>query len=299
MNCLSFNEFFQGRALVFLLRAIRTALEEDGDDLTSNAVFGPDHRSRLVLVAKEDSLVAGLPIIPLVMREAEKYASGPWSCEPKAEEGSFVARGAAVAHICGPTRLLLKAERIMLNFISHMSGVANLTASYVKALRGTQTRLLDTRKTLPGIRYAQKYAVLVGGGHNHRFSLEDMLLLKDNHIDAAGSITKAVRLLRNAYEPCPPIEVECRNEGEVAEAVRAGVNRIMLDNMDAAGIARAMAIIPESMETEVSGGVSLESIALLVKPVPGSRWPDFVSVGRLTHSVPVADFSAYMQKQAP
>jgi nicotinate-nucleotide pyrophosphorylase (carboxylating) len=291
MNCLSFNDFFQGQSLTFLLRAIRTALEEDGADLTSNAVFSPAHRGQLALVAKEDSLAVGLPVIPLVMQEAEIYAQGSWNCAAKTEEGSFVRKGTTLATISGPTRLLLKAERVIINFTSHMSGVANLTASYVRALKGSRTRLLDTRKTLPGMRYPQKYAVLAGGGHNHRFSLEDMLMLKDNHIDAAGSITKAVSLLRSAYNPCPPIEVECRNNPEVAEAVSAKVNRIMLDNMDAEAIGRAMAIIPENIETEVSGGVNLENIATLVKPAAGSRGPDFISVGRLTHSAPVADFS--------
>jgi nicotinate-nucleotide pyrophosphorylase (carboxylating) len=291
MHCLSFDEFFQGQSRYFLLKAIRTALEEDGADLTSNAVFNREHQSRVVLVAKEASLVAGLPVIPLIMAEAEKYASGSWSYAAKAQEGTFVSAGTVLAVISGPSRLLLKAERIIINFISQMSGVANLTASYVKALQGTGTRLLDTRKTLPGMRHAQKYAVLVGGGHNHRFSLEDMLMLKDNHIDAAGSISEAVKLLRQAYNPCPRIEVECRNEAEAAEAVRAGVDRIMLDNMDAAGISGALAIIPEHIETEVSGGVNLENIALLVKPAAGCRGPDFVSVGRLTHSAPTADFS--------
>jgi nicotinate-nucleotide pyrophosphorylase (carboxylating) len=291
MHCLSFDEFFQGPPREFLLGAIRTALEEDGADLTSNAVFSRTHQCKVVLVAKENSLVAGLPMIPLIMAEAEKYASGSWSYAAEAQEGALVTAGTILAVISGPSRLLLKTERIIINFISHMSGVANLTARYVKALQGSGTRLLDTRKTLPGMRHAQKYAVLVGGGHNHRFGLEDMLMLKDNHIDAAGSISEAVKLLRRAYNPCPRIEVECRNAAEAAEAVRAGVDRIMLDNMDAAGIAGALAIIPERIETEVSGGVNLENIAQLVQAAAGSRGPDFVSVGRLTHSAPAADFS--------
>lgn len=277
----------------FLLRAIAVALEEDGADLTSRAVFSPEHESEVILVAKQDSLVAGLPLIPIVMREAEKYEPGQWSWEALVEEGAFVKNGTVMAEIAGPTRLLLKAERIILNFMSHMSGVANLTSTYVKALEGCTTRLLDTRKTLPGLRYPQKYGVLVGGGHNHRFSLEDMLMLKDNHIDAAGSIAGAVAMLRAAYSPCPPIEVECRNQDEVRQAVAAGADRIMLDNMDAAAIRAAMALIPASIETEVSGGVNLENMADLVRVEPGSavRGPDFISVGRLTHSAQVADFS--------
>jgi nicotinate-nucleotide pyrophosphorylase (carboxylating) len=200
-----------------------------------------------------------------------------------------VEKGNIVATINGQTRLVLKAERIILNFISHLSGIANLTASYVKELAGTSTRLLDTRKTLPGLRYPEKYAVLAGGGLNHRFSLEDMLMLKDNHIDAAGSITRAVQLVRKTYSPCPPLEVECRNLDEVKEAALAGVNRIMLDNMDLPTLKKALLLIPKAIESEVSGGITRECIGELARLSPSG--PDFISVGRLTHSAPAADFS--------
>lgn len=289
----SFDTFFQGPALNFLLEAIRTGLKEDGRDLTSRAVFAPEANSSAVIMAKEDSLVGGLPVIPLVLAEAgeweEPAARQPWKWEALAREGALVPCGTAVASIKGPTRLVLKAERIILNLITHISGVANLTALYAKKLEGTKTRLLDTRKTLPGLRYPEKYGVLVGGGLNHRFSLEDMLMLKDNHIDAAGSITMAVQSLRQTYSPCPPIEVECRNLNEVLEAVSAGADRIMLDNMDICAIGEAMRHIPEAIETEVSGGVNLDTIGGLARVSP--RGPDFISVGRLTHSAPVADFS--------
>jgi nicotinate-nucleotide pyrophosphorylase (carboxylating) len=182
----------------------------------------------------------------------------------------------------------------MLNFITHISGIANLTARYVKELEGSGTRLLDTRKTLPGLRYPEKYGVLVGGGVNHRFSLEDMLMLKDNHIDAAGGITPAVARLRETCANELPIEVECRGLEEVREAVACGVRRVMLDNMtgngDGSDLVQALALIPEHIEVEISGGVSLENIAALAVPdLP--RKPDFISVGRLTHSAPAADFS--------
>ncbi|MDR2892812.1 MAG: carboxylating nicotinate-nucleotide diphosphorylase [Deltaproteobacteria bacterium] len=359
MDSLSFNEFFQGQSLNFLLRAIRVALEEDGLELTSRAVFPAGHRSKIALIAKQDAILAGLSLVPIVMAEAQRFElaaknpaisrispdpsarsvplvrpepgersaqSGPiasnqepdwpawpdWSWQPVATEGAAVKNGDRLAIIEGSTRLLLKAERIMLNFITHMSGVATLTARYVQALEGSGVRLLDTRKTLPGLRAAEKYAVQVGGGCNHRFSLEDMLMLKDNHIDAAGSISKAVGLLRAAYAPCPPIEVECRNQAEVLEAVAAGADRIMLDNMEPEAIGEAMSVIPRSIETEVSGGVNLENIAALVRGpwVNGSgqsasgsergvscsgqalrRPPDFISVGRITHSAPQVDFS--------
>ena len=298
MNFVSFDDFFQGQRRNFLLRSIRLALEEDGLDLTSRAVFSPEHHSSLWLVSKQEAVLAGLPLVPIVLTEAEQYEPGPWRWQPKAAEGGRVHSGDPLAVLEGSTRLLLKAERIILNFLTHLSGVASLTARYVEALEGTGVRLLDTRKTLPGLRAVEKYAVLLGGGQNHRFSLEDMLMLKDNHIDAAGSIRRAVELLRAACSPCPPVEVECRNQAEVLEAVAAGVNRIMLDNMEPAAIGEALAVIPRHIETEVSGGVSLENIAALVR-VPGAdaagsglrRNPDFVSVGRLTHSAPVADFS--------
>ncbi len=289
MNFQTFDAFFQGQALDFLMWGIRMALAEDGPDLTSRAVFSAKDTMEAKIVAKQDSLVAGLPIIPLVMTEAEQYEHGIWVWEPTCAEGATVKNGETIARIGGSTRLVLKAERIILNFITHMSGIANLTALYAKKLEGTNTKLLDTRKTLPGLRYPQKYAVLMGGGHNHRFSLEDMLMLKDNHIDAAGSITRAVDMLRAAYSPCPPIEVECRNMAEVREAVSTKVERIMLDNMDKYAISEAMAVIPPEIETEVSGGVNLESIGELARVTP--RGPNFISVGRLTHSSAVADFS--------
>lgn len=296
MKSQSFDKFFQGAALEFLLDGIRQGLKEDGFDLTSRAVFMPGEESNAYIMAKEDSLVGGLPIIPLVMAETEAWEDGPWSWEAQVPEGSFVKSGTVVANINAPTRLILKAERIMLNFITHISGIANLSATYAKELTGTNTRLLDTRKTLPGLRHAEKYGVLLGGGLNHRFSLEDMLMLKDNHIDAAGSITKAVHMLRASYQPCPPIEVECRDLDEVKEAVKAGADRIMLDNMDVCAIALAMQEIPEGIESEVSGGVNLESIGRLARISP--RGPDFISVGRLTHSASVADFSLKFRKDS-
>ena len=296
MTTQRFDNFFQHVALQYLLDGIHVGLKEDGNDLTSRAVFSPEEKSSAYIVAKENTLVGGLPVIPLVLAQTEKWEKGLWTWEPLVEEGSFAPCGTVVANIEAPTRFILKAERIMLNFITHISGIANLTARYVKKLEGTQTRLLDTRKTLPGLRHAEKYGMLVGGGLNHRFSLEDMLMLKDNHIDAAGSITKAVAMLRAVCSPCPPVEVECRNLAEVKEAVEARADRIMLDNMDVCAIAEAMRSIPRNIETEVSGGVNLESIGELARISP--RGPDFISVGRITHSAPAADFSLKFKKDS-
>jgi nicotinate-nucleotide pyrophosphorylase (carboxylating) len=289
MSFKSFDSFFQGRARDFLLGSIRAALAEDGADLTSRAVFDPESKAEAIITAKQDTLAVGLPVIPLVMAEAEEYEPGAWAWEALADEGGAVKNGERVARIKGSVRLVLKAERVMLNFITHMSGIANTTLVYSEKLARTNTKLLDTRKTLPGLRYPQKYAVLAGGGHNHRLNLEDMLMLKDNHIDAAGSILRAVELLRRTYSPCPPLEVECRSLEEVLGAVEAGVERVMLDNMEVGAVAEAMRIIPPEIESEVSGGVNLENIAALAGIAP--RGPDFISVGRLTHSAPAADFS--------
>lgn len=284
MSYTLFDTFFQGQAREFLIAAVRSALTEDGPDLTSDAVFGRDVAMRASIVAKESGILAGLPIVPLVLAEVEPQ--GNWLVEYPAADGQRAAPGQTVVNLCGPAAVLLRAERVALNFMGHLSGIATATASYVQKLSGTRTKLLDTRKTLPGLRYPEKYAVRVGGGLNHRMNLFEMLMLKDNHIDRAGSITKAVEILRAAYRPCPPVEVECRTLDEVREAVSLRVDRIMLDNMDLATMEKALALVPAGIETEVSGGVNLETVGAI-----GKLGPDFVSVGALTHSAKVLDLS--------
>ena len=283
-----FEQFFQGPALDFLDRAIRTALEEDGPDLTSEALFGAHERLEAFIVAKETTVVAGLPFVERVLDScvAMTDSGGEYSVQYNVSEGDLAEKGTTLFTLRGPAVLLLKSERVILNFMTHLSGIATLTQRYVQELSGTRTQLLDTRKTLPGLRYPEKYAVLVGGGKNHRLHLGDMLMLKDNHIDRSGSITKAVESLRAAYAPCPPIEVECRSFEDVHEAVACKVERIMLDNMTPEAMGQALQYIPESIETEASGGVSLDTIRAI-----GLIGPDFVSVGRLTHSAPSADLS--------
>lgn len=290
-----FNAFFDDVARGHLATAIDLALAEDGRDLTSDAVFSHDDQLLAEVVAKESTLVVGLPLIPLVMDRCPGAA--PYILEQLVDEGACLAKGTVAARIRGSARHILKAERVILNFICHLSGIANLTAAYASALEGTGTRLLDTRKTLPGLRYPEKYAVLMGGGFNHRLDLAQMLMLKDNHIDAAGSITAAVARLRESYAPCPPIEVECRTIDEVREAVGCHVDRIMLDNMDIPLLRASLAIIPHEIETEISGGVTLQSIRELALASPDG--PDFISVGRLTHSAPTADFSMRISKELP
>ena len=173
-----------------------------------------------------------------------------------------------MARISGPARQVLRAERVILNFVSHLCGIANLTRRYAEKLEGTGVRLLDTRKTMPGLRYPDKYAVLCGGGHNHRRNLAEMLMLKDNHIDAAGSMTKAVELLRGRYNPCTPDMLP-----------------------------EALEMIPSSIETEISGGVSLDTIRVYAT-VSTVRKPDFISVGRITHSAVTADLSMRIAKES-
>ncbi len=292
-----FSEYFCGEAGRHLESLLRLALAEDGPDLTSDGVFSPDDRLQALIIAKERTHVSGLSVVPLVMQLCAESGSSfekRFSWERFASEGEVVEPGHVVAKVSGTARDILRAERVILNFLSHLSGIANLTARYVKELEGTGVRLLDTRKTLPGLRYPDKYAVLCGGGCNHRRNLAEMLMLKDNHIDAAGSMTNAVAALRKRYHPCPPIEVECRNEKEIREAVACHVERIMLDNMTQDMLPSALRLIPSSIETEISGGITLETIRAYA--VASERRPDFISVGRLTHSAIAADFSMRIAK---
>ena len=285
-----FHRFFQGEARDFLLRAVENALAEDGPDRTSEGVFGPGDRLKARIIAKERTIVAGLPLIEVVLGQCGKDRQ--WSVRFTAPEGSVVQTGTTVAELEGPAVLLLRTERVMLNFIQHLSGVADQTRRYVAALEGGHTKLLDTRKTLPGLRYPEKYAVLLGGGRNHRMNLREMLMLKDNHIDRAGGVRTAVEALRAAYPTgCPPIEVECRTLAEVEEATACGADRIMLDNMDLPLLEQALKLIPPAIESEVSGGVSLTTIGPIAR-----LGPDYVSVGALTHSAPAADFSMRIEK---
>ncbi|MCL2124029.1 MAG: carboxylating nicotinate-nucleotide diphosphorylase [Desulfovibrionaceae bacterium] len=290
-----FTDFFTAEARVFLNSALDLALAEDGADLTSQGVLPPQARAYALIVSKETSHVAGLPFIPLIMERCEA-PTATWQWRALAAEGELAAPGRELVHIEGSARGLLKAERLILNFLSRLSGIAHLTRRYAKELEGTGTKLLDTRKTLPCLRWPDKYAVLVGGGHNHRRNLSEMLMLKDNHIDAVGSIREAVALLRDLYgSGCPPIEVECRNLAELREALDSGVERVMLDNMDIPALAVALPFIPPQVEAEVSGGVTLENIRALALASP--RRPDFISVGRITHSAPAADFSMRISKK--
>ena len=278
-----FSRFFRDERLAMLHRLVDLALEEDGRDLTSEALFPPASMLQASIVAKEDAVMAGLPLISVVL--------GRMGCADSvvtllASDGETVESGREVARILAPAPVLLKAERVIMNFVCHLSGVATATRRFVQAVEGTGVRVLDTRKTTPGQRYLEKYAVRMGGGHNHRANLEEMLMLKDNHIDQAGSITEAVRRVRAAYAVCPPLEIECRTIEDVREAVALAPERIMLDNMPPDTAARALALIPAHIESEISGNVTLKTIRALAE-----LRPTFISTGAITHSAPVADFS--------
>lgn len=287
------STFFSDEGRRYLRRSIELALDEDGPDLTAQGLFAADAPMRAVIRAKEDTRVVGLPVIHDVFEAMNAHPH----VELLVEEASTVPAMTEVARMEGPAIALLKAERVILNFITHLSGIANLTARYVHELEGTGVRLLDTRKTTPCLRWPEKYAVQAGGGCNHRKNLVEMLMLKDNHIDAAGSMTKAVELLRGRYNPCPPIEVECRNLDEISEAVACRVDRIMLDNMTPDMLPEALEMIPSFIETEISGGVSLDTIRAYAT-VSTVRKPDFISVGRITHSAVTADLSMRIAKES-
>lgn len=279
-----FASFFDSWRMTLVHRLVDLALEEDGQDLTSCALFRSDSLLAASIVAKEDTLVAGLPLIALVLERLGVGAA--CSVTLLAHDGEHVSTGRTVARILGPAPALLKAERVIMNFICRLSGISNATQRFVQAVAGTGVRVLDTRKTTPGLRYVEKYAVRMGGGYNHRANLEEMLMLKDNHIDQAGGITPAVQALRATYTPCPPLEIECRTLDHVREAVSLKPERIMLDNMPPAIAAQALALVPAEIETEISGNVTLDTIADLAR-----LRPTYISTGAITHSAVVADFS--------
>ncbi len=262
---------------------IELAIAEDigPGDATSEAVLPPDLHLDAYLVAKAPGVIAGLPIAQAVFARVE-----PGLCfVPHVEDGQRVSPGDVVAEVSGPARGMLAAERTALNFLQRLSGIATLTRAFVEAVAGTGAVILDTRKTHPGYRALEKYAVRMGGAQNHRSGLYDMLLVKDNHIAAAGSLTAAVQQARAAH-PELPIEVEVKDLDELREALALPVGRIMLDNFDLEGIRAAVQLAAGRVKLEASGGVSLERVAAIA-----ATGVDFISVGALTHSAPALDLS--------
>ncbi|MBN1520254.1 MAG: carboxylating nicotinate-nucleotide diphosphorylase [Spirochaetales bacterium] len=264
---------------------IKRALAEDlgrAGDVSSLALFGPADRDRFVLVSKDQGVACGLELFSEVFRALDRrvrVATG-------LTDGQLLSKGQRVATVEGPVRAILSGERTAINFLSHLSGIATKTAALVSSAGPGAPAVLDTRKTIPGLRALEKYAVATGGGRNHRMGLYDMVMLKDNHIDAAGGIPQAVARARARWGRRFKIEVETRNLDEVQKALDAGADRIMLDNMDDATMREAVALVAGRAETEASGNMTLERYRTLA-----DSGIDFVSFGELTHTVRAFDFS--------
>ena len=265
-------------------RLIMQALEEDitSEDISTNAVMPQYQKGQVELICKQDGIVAGLQVFCRVFELLDDTVS----FEMYAKDGDAVKKGELMAVVTGDIRALLSGERTALNFLQRMSGIATYTHSIAELLKGSKTTLLDTRKTTPNMRIFEKYAVKVGGGSNHRYNLSDGVMLKDNHIGAAGGITKAVAMAKAYASFVHKVEVEVENLEMVKEAVEAGADIIMLDNMAAEEMREAVKLIDGRALTECSGNVTRENIQNIV-----DIGVDYVSSGALTHSAPIMDIS--------
>lgn len=263
---------------------IRAALKEDitSEDVSTNAVMRERVEGRVELIAKADGVICGL----WIYERTFKILDNETKVEFKVKDGDRIKKGQIIAVVFGDIRALLSGERVALNYLQRMSGIATYTAEMVKLLEGSKTKLLDTRKTTPNMRLFEKYAVKVGGGCNHRYNLSDGILLKDNHIGAAGSITEAVKLAREYSPFVRKIEVEVENLEMCKEALEAGADIIMLDNMSVEDMKKAVDMIDGRAVTECSGNVTRDNVKNII-----STGVDFVSSGALTHSAPILDLS--------
>ena len=263
---------------------INLAIKEDiyTGDITSKAILPQDKIRIAYLIAKAEGVIAGLPLAAFIFKKIDSNIK----FETLVKEGDFVNSKTKLAKVMGHYKSLLEAERIVLNFVQRLSGIATETAQYVAQTRGTTTQILDTRKTLPGFRLLDKYAVKIGGGTNHRMGLYDMVMLKENHIKASGNISLAVSQIRKKVSPDIKIEVETKNLEEVKEALHNKVDVIMLDNMPVDLMKEAVLIIDGQIKVEASGNMTLNRIAEVAK-----TGVDFISVGALTHSVNAFDIS--------
>lgn len=266
-------------------RLIRTALEEDlgtTGDVTSQALINPDQEARADINVKEPGVICGLPVFTAVMKAVDESLIVAWTVD----EGAKVGARQIIGDVRGPAAKILMAERTALNFLGHMSGIATLTARFVAQCDGTPAVVMDTRKTLPGLREIEKYAVTIGGGQNHRFGLYDGILIKDNHIAACGSISKAIKLVKEKYGADATIEVEASGLNQVKEAREAGAEIIMLDNMTIEDIRLAKDMLGSSVILEVSGGVTIDNIRTIA-----AAKVDRISSGALTMSAKSLDVS--------
>jgi nicotinate-nucleotide pyrophosphorylase (carboxylating) len=263
---------------------IQRALAEDvaAGDVTTLATIPADLHYEGTMLAKASGVVAGLTVARQTFLQIDPNVN----FTPLVEEGTHVSAGTNIATVQGTAQALLTGERVALNFLQRMSGIASLTSRYVAAVAGTRARILDTRKTVPGLRLLDKWAVVLGGGHNHRIGLYDMAMIKDNHIAAAGGIGAAVERVRQRWGHQVPVEVEVTNLEQLHEALTLDVDQIMLDNMGPAVMAEAVKLVNGRVPLEASGNVSLETVAAIA-----ATGVDYISVGKLTHSVEAMDIS--------
>ena len=263
---------------------IKSALKEDitSEDITTASVMPTYQLGQVELICKQDGIIAGLDVFARVFTILDANTKFEFSVK----DGDFVAKGQKLGVIIGDIRVLLSGERVALNYLQRMSGIATYTNSIVKLLQGSKTKLLDTRKTTPNMRVFEKYAVKVGGGTNHRYNLSDGILLKDNHIGAAGGIKQAIAMAKEYAPFVRKIEIEVENLDMLKEALEAGADIIMLDNMSVEDMKTAVSLTKGKAQTECSGNVTKENIARLV-----DIGVDFISSGALTHSAPILDLS--------
>jgi len=263
---------------------ILSALREDitSEDITTNSVMPYYQKGQVDLICKEDGVIAGLDVFKRVFELLDEKTETTFYCK----DGDEVKKGEKLGVIVGDIRVLLSGERTALNFLQRMSGIATYTRSIADLLKGTKTKLLDTRKTTPNMRIFEKYAVKVGGGNNHRYNLSDGILLKDNHIGAAGGVKQAVKMAKEYAPFVRKIEIEVENLEMLKEAIEAGADIIMLDNMSVEDMKKAVEMTAGKAETECSGNVTKENIARLT-----DIGVDYISSGALTHSAPILDLS--------
>jgi len=272
-------------------RMVEQALDEDvgRGDVTSAATLATGRRGKASLVAREHAVIAGLPLARIIFEQLAGPGD-PVRIKVKCPDGSKVARGDVIAQLDGPLHHILAGERLLLNLLQTLSGTASMTAAFVAEVVGTGAVILDTRKTTPGLRLLQKYAVRCGGGRNHRFGLDDGILIKDNHIVGAGSVRLAVQRARAAASHGLRVEVECDRLAQVREAIRAGADILLLDNMSPKQVARCFGEIDGRALVEVSGGLTLETVRAYAEAGAG-----MLSVGALTHSAPAIDIGLDMK----
>ena len=263
---------------------ILAALQEDvtSEDITTNSVMPHYQLGEVELICKEDGVIAGLDVFKRVFKLLDEQTEVTFTCR----DGDAVQKGQRLGLVRGDIRVLLSGERTALNYLQRMSGIATYTRAIARLLKGSKTKLLDTRKTTPGMRIFEKYAVKVGGGYNHRFNLSDGILLKDNHIGAAGGVKEAVMMAKEYAPFVRKIEVEVENLEMLRTALEAGADIIMLDNMSVEDMKEAVRLCAGKAETECSGNVTKENVARLV-----DIGVDYISSGALTHSSPILDLS--------